>query len=162
MLELKEKDIISFYDDVQKIIGQNLASNVKEQNIEEICNAAKQWLRGTDNNKSSISLPLFILSMESLVRQRSASLLKNKVEPEFGLSYLNGDHNNLSLELTTFIFFCCSNNSHTLTLILPVRSFCIKPFLRDCKTVFWLWIFRILESVVERIETIFCCSFKGG
>ena len=97
MLELKEKDIISFYDDVQKII-QNLVSNITEQNIEEICNAAKQWLKQTDNNKSSIFLPLFILSMESLVCQRSASLLKNKVEPECGLSYLNGVHNNLSLE----------------------------------------------------------------
>jgi len=38
MLELKEKDIISFYDDLQKIIGQNLASNITVQKVVEICN----------------------------------------------------------------------------------------------------------------------------
>jgi hypothetical protein len=52
MLQLHEKDVTSFYDDVQEIISQNLACNLTEQDIEKICNenevdwkqALKRWI----------------------------------------------------------------------------------------------------------------------
>ena len=92
MLQLHEKDVTSFYDDVQEIISQNLACNLTEQDIEKICNDtcsnAKAWLR-QPANKDTIFPPLLMLFLESLVRKRSSSLLENKCEPEGGLYYGN-------------------------------------------------------------------------
>lgn len=90
-----EADVVSFYNDVQQIITQNLAPTAEY--LDNICKEAKAWLTQSDG-KSPIFPPLLTLSLEFLARQRSVTKLKPKVEARSGLSYNNGSTENISME----------------------------------------------------------------
>jgi hypothetical protein len=61
MVIIAKEDVDSLYQGVQGVITQNLASNINEHIINDICNKAKEWLKQA-GHKSDVLFIAHIIS----------------------------------------------------------------------------------------------------